>query len=160
VDRLLPLRPAAAEQIGVITVRPADLTPADTSSFVQVRLPQTIAQRHANVLHIEIPHAPDADEIRAAVERLQHVSTVIAGTISADHYPQQGALLDALRQQGKAVIAVAMRTPYDLIAYPAVSTYLCAYGIRDATTEAIARVLFGEIEPSGVLPCRIPDMAS
>jgi beta-N-acetylhexosaminidase len=54
---------------------------------------------------------------------------------------------------------IALRTPYDLIAFPMIETYLCAYGIRAVTTEAVARVLFGEIEARGALPCPIPDIS-
>jgi beta-N-acetylhexosaminidase len=60
---------------------------------------------------------------------------------------------------GKAPIVVALRTPYDLRAFPDVGTYLCAYSIRDVATEAVARVLFGEIKAQGVLPCTIPGLA-
>jgi hypothetical protein len=41
-----------------------------------------------------------------------------------------------------------------------IETYLCAYGIRSTTTEAVARVLFGEIEARGVLPCAIPGIVA
>jgi hypothetical protein len=52
---------------------------------------------------------------------------------------------------------IALRTPYDVIGFPMVETYLCAYGIRPVIVEAVARVLFGEIEARGILPCAIPD---
>jgi beta-N-acetylhexosaminidase len=157
-DQVLPLRPAADETLAVITVRPADLTPADTSSAVTVGLHTAIAARHPRVLHLEIPHAPDADQVRTLLAQLEGVHTIIAGTIRADTYPQQGELIELLVQQGKTVIAVALRTPYDVLGYPSVRTYLCAYGIRAVTTEAVARVLFGEIQAQGTLPCTIPGM--
>jgi beta-N-acetylhexosaminidase len=48
-----------------------------------------------------------------------------------------------------------MRTPYDLTAFELVDSYLCTYGIRPVSMEAAARVLFGEVEARGVLPCAI-----
>ena len=52
---------------------------------------------------------------------------------------------------------IALRTPYDLMHFPQVADYLCAYGIRPVSMEAVARVLFGEIPARGVLPVTIPD---
>ena len=72
----------------------------------------------------------------------------------------QAALVQALHARGQQVIVVSMRTPYDLSVFPMVETYLCAYGIRDVNTEAVARVLFGEIAATGVLPCAIPGIAA
>jgi beta-N-acetylhexosaminidase len=80
---------------------------------------------------------------------------VIVGTVSADRDPAQAALVNRLHTNGKAPIVVALRTPYDLTVFPSVETYLCAYGIRPVTVEAVARVLFGEIAPVGTLPCRV-----
>ena len=57
---------------------------------------------------------------------------------------------------GKQPVVVSLRTPYDLRAFPQIETYLCAYSYRPVSTEAAARVLFGEIEARGVLPCTIP----
>ena len=52
-----------------------------------------------------------------------------------------------------------MRTSYDLIAFPDVDVYLCTYSIRDLSTEAAAKVLFGEIQATSILPCGIPGIA-
>lgn len=155
-EQYLPLRPAPEDQITVITVTPDDLTPADTSSTVQIKLFDAIKKRHAHVTHVTIPHQPDAEQIRQALNTADGAQTVIVGTIAADQFSGQGELVRALIDAGHTVIAVALRTPYDILAYPDVAAYLCAYGIRSATTEAVARVLFGEITARGVLPCAIP----
>jgi beta-N-acetylhexosaminidase len=82
---------------------------------------------------------------------------VIVGTIRAEHDASQSQLVQAHCQRGQSPVVIALRTPYDVIGFPMVETYLCAYGIRPVTMEAVARVLFGEIEARGVLPCAIPD---
>lgn len=155
----LPLRPAADDTILVITPEPADLTPADTSSLATIRLADAIRQRHPQTRALELPHNASESDISAVLREAQSADCVIVGTISADQQPDQAALVQALHKQGNAPVVVALRTPYDLIAFPQVDTYLCAYSIRAVTTEAVARVLFGEIEPRGVLPCPIPGIA-
>ncbi len=155
----LPLRPGADDTILVITPEPADLTPADTSSLATIRLADAIRQRHPQTRALELPHHASESDISAILREAQSADCVIVGTISADQQPDQTALVQALYKQGHAPVVVALRTPYDLIAFPQVDTYLCAYSIRAVTTEAVARVLFGEIEARGVLPCPIPGIA-
>jgi beta-N-acetylhexosaminidase len=140
----------------VITALPEDLTPADTSSMVTIRLAEAVTKRHENTLALTMPLKPSAEEISSIIERLGTIETVVVGTISAEVLRGQSQVINQLLAAGKRVIAVALRTPYDIMAYPEVDAYLCTYGIRDASTEAAARVLFGEIAANGVLPCNIP----
>ena len=155
----LPLRLGADESILVITPQPVDLTPANTSSEAQIRLAEAIRQRHPRIQAFELPHRYDDSTLNAALRLARQANIVIVGTINADQDTQQAALVQALHVQGYAPIVVALRTPYDLRAFSQVETYLCAYGIRDVTTEAVARVLFGEIEATGMLPCPTPGIS-
>lgn len=155
----LPLRPAEDDLIAVITPTPRDLTPADTSSAVKIQLADAVRRRHARVLALELSHQNQDDTLRSALEACADAAVIIVGTINAENDPMQAEFVRALLARGQQPIVVAMRTPYDLVAFPEVKTYLCAYGIRAVTTEAIARVLFGEIPARGKLPCAIPGIA-
>lgn len=152
----LPLRPGADDLITVITPQPADLTPADTSSHVRITLAEAIQRRHANTQSFELPRAASSADIRAILAATAAADIVIVGTIAADQDAGQAELVQALHARGQMPLVIALRTPYDRVAFPMVETYLCAYSIRAVTTEAVARVLFGEIEATGVLPCPIP----
>ena len=155
-EGLLPLTLRPSQQIGVITVTPTDLTPADTSSGVKIQLAENIRRRHDNILSLEMPYRASDETIRGIVDAIRSSRVVVIGTIQADQDPSQAKLVQMLCECGKDSIVVALRTPYDLRAFPMVRTYLCAYGIRAVTVEAVARVLFGEIDAKGVLPCAIP----
>lgn len=159
-DGCLPLRPAPEAVIAVITPAPADLTPADTSSSVEIRLADAIQRRHPLVLRFELPHHASDANIRALLDGCEAADYVVVGTISANNHPAQGALVNGLMARGKRPLVIALRTPYDILAFPNVPAYLCAYSIRAVSVEAAAKVLFGEIEPRGVLPCAIPDIAA
>lgn len=156
---MLPLRPDPDETIAVITVRPSDLTPADTSSTVDVHLADAVAQYHRNTRAYSVSHDPTDEEIRDVLAQTAHADTVVVGTIQAEQYPQQAALVRQLHARGQSPIVVSLRTPYDLMAFPEIECYLCSYSIRDVTTAATARVLFGEITAKGKLPCAIPGIA-
>jgi beta-N-acetylhexosaminidase len=155
----LPIRSESREQIAVITVTPIDLTPADTSSMVDVSLAQAIQRRHPNVRALQLPYNASSGELRAVLEAAADADVVVLGTINAANDPSQVQLVEALQQRGQQPMVVSLRTPYDIGAFPSINTYLCAYSIRAVTCEAVAKVLFGEIAPTGVLPCSIPGIA-
>lgn len=154
-----PLRPSADAQILLITVQPENLTPADTSSSVDIALAAAIRERHANVQEIRMQRGEKDGVLLDILNAADSAEYVVVGTITAERDLAQIALVSALHERGKAPIVVALRTPYDLTAFPMIDTYLCAYSIRPVSMEAVARVLFGEIEPRGVLPCTLPDMS-
>ncbi len=155
----LPLRPGPDDRIIVITPQPVDLTPADTSSQVQMTLTDAIQRRHPHVQSFELPYQATLVDIQNILQATADAKIVIVGTISVDRNTAQADLVQALYQRGQSPIVIALRTPYDLVDFPMIETYLCAYGIRPVTMEAVARVLFGEIEARGVLPCALPGMA-
>jgi len=153
----LPLRPAPGQTIAVITPAPQDLSPADTSSSVRIALADAVRRRHARTEAFELPSSASDEALRAILQATAEADIVIVGTLVADQDARQAALVRALHARGQRLIVAALRTPYDLSAFPMIDTYLCAYGIRPATTEAVARVLFGEIEAMGVLPCPLEE---
>jgi beta-N-acetylhexosaminidase len=140
----------------VIAVRPANITPADTSTGERVLLADAIRARHARTTTLEIDYEAASTEIRAVLNAAAHADIVIVGTLCADQDATQAALVGELIQCGQQPIVAALRTPYDLRAFPQIETYLCTYSYRPVSTEALTRVLFGEIEARGVLPCTIP----
>jgi beta-N-acetylhexosaminidase len=50
------------------------------------------------------------------------------------------------------VVAVALRTPFDVAAYAGVGAYACTYGIQPPSIEALADALVGRIPFRGRLP--------
>jgi beta-N-acetylhexosaminidase len=76
----------------------------------------------------------------------------VVGTIAASLDPAQARLVEALLQTGRPVVTIALRTPWDLAAYPQAGTHLCTYSILPPSLEALAAVLAGAAEPRGRLP--------
>ena len=52
-------------------------------------------------------------------------------------------------------VTVALRTPWDLLAYPSARTHVCSYGILPPSMEALAAALLGEAPFAGRLPVDI-----
>jgi len=154
--RQLPLNLHASAGIAVVVPRPEDLTPADTSSLVVPALASAVQRYHRQVENFTVAMNPSAAEIRESCAQLLKYDLIIIGTINAADHPGQAALVNTLLKEGRKVIAVALRMPYDLAAYPEAPTYLCTYSILPPAMEALADALWGRIPFNGKLPVRIP----
>ena len=65
-------------------------------------------------------------------------------------------LVAELVASGKPVIVAAVRDPYDIAYLPSAETYLATYSYAGVSVRALAKTLFGEMNPSGRLPVDIP----
>jgi len=151
----LPLCLAADAKLAVIVPRPKDLTPADTSSYDQPALADAIRPYHT-VDEILMPIEPREADVAALADRVADADQIIVGTINAHQHRGQAALVNALIDRGQSVIAIALRMPYDMIAYPRVPTYLCTYSLQPASLRAVAQALWGHIPCVGQLPVELP----
>jgi beta-N-acetylhexosaminidase len=149
---LLPLRPRADETLLVIVPQPENLTPADTSAYDKPALAAAIRVYHDRVEEIVMPIDPDEAEVAALADRAAGADRIIVGTINAYQQRGQVALLNTLIERGQTPIAVALRMPYDVAAYPRVPTCLCTYSLQPASLQAAAKALWGHIPAPGQLP--------
>jgi len=151
----LPLLPASGMRIIAIMPAPADLTPADTSSLVEPGLAVALRQVYPEVDEVVVGQAPDAGEIAAVRERVREADAVVIGTIDGHRQPAQVRLVQAVADvvgPGVPLIAVALRGPWDVAAYPAGVTALATYSILPGPLGALADVLAGRLVPRGRSP--------
>jgi beta-N-acetylhexosaminidase len=154
----LPIELPPSSKVAVIIPRPRDLTPADTSSYLVPSIAASIRSFHPAVDEILVSLELPETQLRSAVAHVRDYDLVIVGTINATDHPGQAALVDLLLQHRVPLIAVALRMPYDLRTYPAAPTYLCTYSILPPSLEALTKVLWGKIAPTGRLPVSIPGL--
>ncbi|HMB24612.1 MAG TPA: glycoside hydrolase family 3 C-terminal domain-containing protein, partial [Anaerolineales bacterium] len=154
----LPIKLEAEKRIAVIVPVPQDLTPADTSSYIQPELAGSVRAYHARTDEFKISYAPEAQEIAAVLEQVRGYDLIVVGTINACAEEKQAELVRQLLRLDKPVIVVAMRLPYDLAAFPQASTYVCTYSILKPSMRAVAKALFGHSAMTGRLPVSIPSM--
>jgi beta-N-acetylhexosaminidase len=159
---LLPLLPGSGDggrdsgPILAVMPRPADLTPADTSSTVAPGLAAALRRRYPAVDEIVVEQAPDPGSIAAVRDRAAAARAVVIGTIDGHRQRPQIELVEALAATGTPVVAVALRGPWDIAAYPPAVTALATYSILPASLNALAAVLAGEVQARGCLPVQIP----
>jgi beta-N-acetylhexosaminidase len=155
---LLPLRLSPDARIAAVFPQPVDLTPADTSSYVACSLADRLRAYHPQVDEFVTHTDLDCAEIDTLRERLQAYDLVVIGTINATACPGQAALVKAILASSAPTIVVALRMPYDLIAFPEAPTYVCTYSILRPSLDTLARALWGDIPFLGRLPVTIPGM--
>lgn len=141
--RLLPLRISPDARIVAIMPAPRDLTPADTSSYVAPGLAAALREHHGAVDEIVTAHPPTDAEVARVLTRAAGYDVIVVGTISAGAGSSQAALVDGLLASGRPVVTVALRTPWDLAAYPGATTHVCTYSILPESMAALAAALFG-----------------
>lgn len=152
---LLPLTLDNDDRIAVIMPHPADLTPADTSSYVKPVLAEMARAYHPNVDEFLVAQKPAPAEIGDLRERAANYDLLIIGTMSASMQPEQAALVNELLATGVSAITVAMRTPYDLAVYPQSETHICTYSILPVSMRELAAALWGGIKFQGKLPVKL-----
>ena len=152
----LPLRLPSDKKIAVVIPLPQDLTPADTSSYVTPALAAALRRYHGQVDEVSININPATREVEHLCKQLARHDVLIVGTINAMAHPGQARLIKSLVKQRARLIAVAMRMPYDLAAYPEAATYICTYSVLPPAMEALADAIFGKIPFAGQLPVTIP----
>ncbi|MEO7118075.1 MAG: glycoside hydrolase family 3 N-terminal domain-containing protein [Candidatus Limnocylindrales bacterium] len=158
-DGLLPLKLETGARVAAMMPTPRDLTPADTSSTVVPTLADALRRHHGSVEEFVTGHPPSDAEIAALRDRAAGFDLLVIGTISATIEPAQAALVNALLDTGVPAVTVALRTPFDLGAYPRATTHVCTYGILRPSLDALADVLWGAIPPVGRLPASIAGLA-
>jgi beta-N-acetylhexosaminidase len=156
--RLLPLRPTPGQRLAVITPAPRDLTPADSSVDEPLDLAAAVRRHHAAVEEVRVGSMPDDGDIGRARRAAAGADIAVVATLAANVQTGQATLVEAVLGTGTPTVTVAMRTPYDLSAYPGSATHLCSYAIVPVAVEAVADALFGQAPIGGRLPVAIPGL--
>ena len=152
---LLPLKLSGDARVAVVQSPNARLTPADTSDRVPPLLAAAIRRRVPATEEYVTSDDPTTAEIAALRERVASYDAVIVGTAAAHLRPEQAALARALLAANPRTVVVALRTPWDVVAFDEVANYVCSYGVLAPTIEALAAALFGEIAFRGRLPVEV-----
>ena len=91
-------------------------------------------------------------------ERVRDHALIVVGTTAALGERGQAALVEALLAAGPPVVTVALRTPFDLAAYPLSRVHVSSYGLLPPSLEALGAGLFGRAGFPGRLPAAIPGL--
>jgi beta-N-acetylhexosaminidase len=118
-------------------------------------------QRNGRVLHTSYT----ANGVRPVHESLiNRASAVIVVTADANRNLYQHGFTKHVsmicntqfspggERREKPLVVVAVSSPYDFATDPSVGTFVCTYDFTETALQALVKVLYGELTPSGSLP--------
>lgn len=139
----------------------AHLLPLDADSPVMVVYPTTASATGAAFRTYDpdvnlIGYSSDVsqDDWDRVLTAAAEAGTIVILTQDAITNENQAGLVRAL--PAARTVAVAIRSPYDILAYPDVQTYVLTYSGSDAALSTLARMLYGHVGALGRLPIDLP----
>ncbi len=106
--------------------------------------------------------AKNAQRVIAAVFSVSQPGPVEAAATSASGLSAEGSagiLRGILSTAGDKTVVVALGSPYAILNFPGIKSYVCTYSWVTTSERAAAKALVGEIGISGKLPVTLPGVA-
>ncbi|MGI8639275.1 MAG: glycoside hydrolase family 3 protein [Pyrinomonadaceae bacterium] len=137
------------------------ITNGEDRNFIANTFQRTLRQAGVNLEAVILDERATEEEMNAARKKAAEADVVIAGLFgrvrsgakNSVGIPEAGAkVLRELLQSDKKIINVSFGNPYLLNNFPAMKTYVVAYGDMTSLQRATARAIVGEIEFKGKLP--------
>ena len=133
----------------VATTQASDLLP-DSLSFGKTMV------EHFGGQEIVMSMDPDDGQIANLVLKARASTATVIATYNGHLHQGQLQAAQALEEAGVPLIWVALRNPYDLSRLGPATTGIAAYAYSQSVLDALARLLKGEIRPTGRLPVTLP----
>lgn len=150
----LPL--SATKQTLVISPQLEALNAADESFDQSETLATYLDEALETVREITTAANPEDDTVADVVREAKRYDQVIVVTYNASMFPQQIKLVKKLLSIHKTSLSVvAVRNPFDFLAFPEVPTQLACYESRPLALRSTAAVLLGQQKACGVLPVNL-----
>lgn len=143
------------------------ITNGDDRLFVAQPFVAAMARANRRLETIVLDERSSDAEVQKALEQAKGANLVIAslygrvrtGQARSTGLPEPGErALAALLKARVPVVGISFGNPYLLENFPALPTYLVAYGDMPSLQQAAARALLGEADITGKLPITLPSL--
>jgi beta-N-acetylhexosaminidase len=158
--RVIPLASKGETKVLVVSVEPQKIGAAQDPVQAVDMLIKAVQAEYGRTEGKMLTLNPTSEEIAAAVKMAGDVDVVVVGTCNAILYARQIELVRALKATGKTIVVVAMESPYDIVEFPEIATYVCTYGCAYDAMAAAAKVIFGKLQARGKLPVTMPKVSA
>jgi beta-N-acetylhexosaminidase len=162
-DRVLPLKNLKPDA----RIFNLAITNGDDRNWIANSFITRLNRSGMKVETIVLDERSNEQEVQKAIERAKSADVVFAsmygrvrsGQASSVGLPNAGSrALNAIIATKTPVIGISFGNPYLLQNYPALRTYIVAYGDMPSLQQAVARALLGEIDITGRLPISLPGL--
>ncbi|HEX5834849.1 MAG TPA: glycoside hydrolase family 3 N-terminal domain-containing protein [Pyrinomonadaceae bacterium] len=162
-DKLLPLKNLKPDA----KVFNLAVTNGDDRAWIANPFVSRLNRNGLNVETMVLDERSSEHEVQKAIERALAADLVVAslygrvrsGQVSSVGIPESGAkaLANVLAAK-KPTIGISFGNPYLLQNFPALRTYVVAYGDMQSLQHAVARAMMGQIDVTGKLPISLPGL--
>lgn len=158
--RMLPLHLAPEQRLLVVYTHRDIWTQVEDKGYPEEFLIESLRQHHTNTSAIVLNEQTTPDGYEQLYRSAAEADVILMVTVNALLDQQQVAVMRRLLATERPLIGLAAYSPYDLLAFPELGTYLVTYEYTRPAIAAAVRVLFGEIQPQGKLPVSLPGLYS
>jgi len=151
-DALLPLNLDSGQRIVVLSPQRNTMTMVEDRYYSDVMLEEIIKRYHTPVRVLSIAPGTMESACGELSQTTSESDIFVIVTVNAHLDEGQAKLVGYLISSGRSVVGIAVRNPYDLLAFPQLRTYLVTYEYTRPALVAAVRVLFGERQAEGYLP--------
>jgi beta-N-acetylhexosaminidase len=159
-EALIPLNLKPDESIVVLSPQRNTMTEVEDRYYSDDVLVDILQQYHSHVELVPVPPGLLEDDCAMILQTTRESDIFVLATVNAHRDAQQAKLVRCFVASGRHIIVIAIHNPYDLLAFPQLSTYLCTYEYSQPALAAAVRVMFGEKLAMGHLPVSIPALLS
>ena len=160
-ENLVPLRKSEMRIFNLA------ITNGDDRASIAAPFVRALARTGRKIETIVLDDRSSDVEVKKAIEKAAGADLVIAslygrvrsGQVRSVGLPDPGVqALQGVLAGKKPIIAISFGNPYLLQSFPALRTYLVAYGDMPSLQAASARALGGQIDITGKLPISLPGL--
>lgn len=157
-QNLLPLRLEPDQRLLLVYTHRDAWTQVEDKGYPEAFLVESLRLRHAHTDVIVLSEKITPADYERLYSAAREAAAILMVTVNALHDPQQVQVMQEFIKLGRPLIGLAPYSPYDLLAFPELATYLVTYEYTHPAIAAAVRVLFGEIPPQGKLPVSLPGL--
>jgi beta-N-acetylhexosaminidase len=157
-QQVLPLHLSPEQRLLLVYTHREIWTQVEDKGYPEDFLVESLRTRHANTSAIALTEQTTPAEYEQLYQAAREASAILVVTVNALLDQQQVTVMRELIATERPLIGLAVYSPYDLLAFPELGTYLATYEYTQPAIAAAVRVLFGEIQPQGKLPVSLPGL--
>ncbi len=154
-EGILPLAANEDRRILVIHSDNGTTMQVEDKRYASLSLAEAIREYHPKAEVHQFSKVLTNEEIETILEKARQYDTIIVGTLTILPGSNQITLIERMVEEGKSIIVVAMRNPYDLAYIPEVPAYINTYEFTYPALRVAAGAIFGLVEVRGKLPVSI-----
>ncbi|HEY0753277.1 MAG TPA: glycoside hydrolase family 3 protein [Ktedonobacteraceae bacterium] len=157
---VLPLRLEPEQHLLVVYTHRDIWTQVEDQGYPEEFLVASLHQHHAHTTPIVLSEQTTPAEYEQLYHVAQTADAILMVTINALLDQRQVTVMQRLLATGRPLLGLAAYSPYDLLAFSELGTYLVTYEYTQPAIAAAIRALFGSIQPHGKLPVSLPGLYS